>query len=150
MKAIIITFKGEIKDETRLAEVLANNIQGLTNSESVDITLLNDREVAKVTLKETIAINCAQNPELNAIKDFCTKIVKEIGPIPLQPREIVNQKICKFLVRENREVIASSLTIISKIDSTAEYAKHREILESFKLSHLPSLLRDINPIFKFF
>ena len=84
------------------------------------------------------------------IEDFCKKIVASIGSPALKTRELLNSELCKFLVQQNREVISVPVSIIAKVNTTSAYYEHRKVLKEYGLSALPELLRDVNPIFKFY
>lgn len=138
MKAIIITFKGEIKDEHALATSLASNIANNTDAKNVDVSILSDEDVMSAI------------PQIPVIEDFCKKIVASIGSPALKTRELLNSELCKFLVQQNREVISVPVSIIAKVNTTSAYYEHRKVLKEYGLSALPELLRDINPLFKFY
>lgn len=147
MKAIIITFKGEIKDEHALVTSLASNIANNTDAKNVDVSILSDEDVMSAT---DIAVDRPSNPQIPVIEDFCKKIVASIGSPALKTRELLNSELCKFLVQQNREVISVPVSIIAKVNTTSAYYEHRKVLKEYGLSALPELLRDVNPIFKFY
>lgn len=147
MKAIIITFKGEIKDEHALVTSLASNIANNTDAKNVDVSILSDEDVMSAT---DIAVDRPSNPQIPVIEDFCKKIVASIGSPALKTRELLNSELCKFLVQQNREIISVPVSIIAKVNTTAAYYEHRKVLKEYGLSALPELLRDINPLFKFY
>lgn len=144
MKAIIITFKGEIKDEHALVTSLASNIANNTDAKNVDVSILSDEDVMSA------AVDRPSNPQIPVIEDFCKKIVASIGSPALKTRELLNSELCKFLVQQNREVISVPVSIIAKVNTTSAYYEHRKVLKEYGLSALPELLRDINPLFKFY
>lgn len=148
MKAIIITFKGEIKDEHALVTSLASNIANNTDAKNVDVSILS--MVAKCLTPTDIAVDRPSNPQIPVIEDFCKKIVASIGSPALKTRELLNSELCKFLVQQNREVISVPVSIIAKVNTTSAYYEHRKVLKEYGLSALPELLRDVNPIFKFY
>lgn len=149
MKAIIITFDGDIKDEQMLVNACMANVNKFSNAREMSISLLHDKEIAEMLLKKpTTAIKI--NPELNAIRNFCNRIIEVVGPIPLRTKEIATREICRFLVSQNSEVIAATVTIIAKIDSSPKFEAHRDTLQTYGLSFLPQLIRDMNPVFKFY
>lgn len=155
MKAIIITFKGEIKDEHTLVTSLASNIADNTDAKNVDVSILSDEEVmsamvTKCLTPTVVAVDRPSNPQIPIIEDFCKKIITSIGSPALKTRELLNSELCKFLVQQNREVISAPVSVIARVNSTAEYREHRKILKEYGLSVLPDLLRDINPLFKFY
>ena len=53
-------------------------------------------------------------------------------------------------MQQNREVISVPVSIIAKVNTTSAYYEHRKVLKEYGLSALPELLRDINPLFKFY
>lgn len=155
MKAIIITFKGEIKDEHALVTSLASNIANNTDAKNVDVSILSDEDVmsamvAKCLTPTNTAVDRPSNPQIPIIRDFCKKIIASIGSPVLKTRELLNSELCKFLVQQNREVISVPVSIIAKVNTTAAYYEHRKVLKEYGLSALPELLRDINPLFKFY
>ena len=160
MKAIIITFEGEIKDEHTLVTSLTSNITNNTDAKNVDVSILSDEDVmsamvAKCLTPTDIAVDRPSNPQIPVIEDFCKKIVASIGSPALKTRELLNSELCKFLVhkflvQQNREVISVPVSIIAKVDTTSAYYEHRKVLKEYGLSALPELLRDVNPIFKFY
>lgn len=155
MKAIIITFKGEIKDEHALATSLASDIASNTDSKNVDVSILLDEDVmnamvAKCLTPTDVAVDKPSNPQIAVITDFCKKIIATIGSPALKTRELLNSELCKFLVQQNREVISVPVSIIAKVNTTSAYYEHRKVLKEYGLSVLPELLRDINPLFKFY
>ena len=84
MKAIIITFKGEIKDEHALVTSLASNIANNTDAKNVDVSILSDEDVmsamvAKCLTPTDIAVDRPSNPQIPVIEDFCKKIVASIA-----------------------------------------------------------------------
>ena len=155
MKAIIISFEGVIKDDDIFASLLASYIEKHINTESVDIHILSDVDVtnaliAKCLTPSAIAVDRPANPQIAVVKDFCKKIIASIGSPALKTRELLNSELCKFLVQQNREVISVPVSIIAKVNTTAAYYEHRKVLKEYGLSTLPELLRDINPLFKFY
>lgn len=155
MKAIIISFEGVIKDDDIFASLLASYIEKHINTESVDIHILSDIDVtnaliAKCLTPSAIAVDRPANPQIAVVKDFCKKIIASIGSPALKTRELLNSELCKFLVQQNREVISVPVSIIAKVNTTAAYYEHRKVLKEYGLSALPELLRDVNPIFKFY
>ena len=155
MKAIIISFKGVIKDDDIFASLLASYIEKHINTESVDIHILSDIDVtnaliAKCLTPSAIAVDRPANPQIAVVKDFCKKIIASIGSPALKTRELLNSELCKFLVQQNREVISVPVSIIAKVNTTSAYYEHRKVLKEYGLSALPELLRDINPLFKFY
>lgn len=155
MKAIIISFEGVIKDDDNFASLLASYIEKHINTESVDIHILSDIDVtnaliAKCLTPSAIAVDRPANPQIAVVKDFCKKIIASIGLPALKTRELLNSELCKFLVQQNREVISVPVSIIAKVNTTAAYYEHRKVLKEYGLSALPELLRDINPLFKFY
>lgn len=155
MKAIIITFEGAIKDDSILASLLASCIGKQVNTEDVDVHILSDIDVtnalvAKCLTTSAIATDRPSNPQIAVVEDFCKKIITSIGSPALKTRELLNSELCKFLVQQNREVISVPVSIIAKVNTTSAYYEHRKILKTYGLSALPELLRDINPLFKFY
>lgn len=155
MKAIIITFEGAIKDDSILASLLASCIGKQVNTEDVDVHILSDIDVtnalvAKCLTTSAIATDRPSNPQIPIIRDFCKKIIASIGSPVLKTRELLNSELCKFLVQQNREVISVPVSIIAKVNTTSAYYEHRKVLKEYGLSALPELLRDVNPIFKFY
>lgn len=155
MKAIIITFEGVIKDDDIFASLLASYIEKHINTESVNIHILSDIDVTKALIAKcltpsAIAVDRPANPQIAVVKDFCKKIVASIGSPALKTRELLNSELCKFLVQQNREVISVPVSIIAKVNTTAAYYEHRKVLKEYGLSALPELLRDVNPLFKFY
>lgn len=155
MKAIIITFEGVIKDDDIFASLLASYIEKHINTESVNIHILSDIDVtnaliAKCLIPSAIAVDRPANPQIAVVKDFCKKIIASIGSPALKTRELLNSELCKFLVQQNREVISVPVSIIAKVNTTSTYYEHRKVLKEYGLSALPELLRDINPLFKFY
>ncbi len=148
MKAIVITFDGDIKDEQMLVNACMANVSKFSSAREMSISLLHDKEIAEMLVKKTTSIQI--NPELNAIRNFCNKIIEVVGPIPLRTKEIATREICRFLVSQNSEVIAATVTIIAKIDSSPKFEAHRNTLQTYGLSFLPQLIRDMNPVFKFY
>ena len=106
--------------------------------------------VAKCLTPTDIAVDRPSNPQIPIVKDFCKKIIASIGSPALKTRELLNSELCKFLVQQNREVISVPVSIIAKVNTTAAYYEHRKVLKEYGLSALPELLRDINPLFKFY
>lgn len=155
MKAIIITFEGVIKDDDIFASLLASYIEKHINTESVNIHILSDIDVtnaliAKCLTPSAIAVDRPANPQIAVVKDFCKKIIASIGSPALKTRELLNSELCKFLVQQNREVISVPVSIIAQVNTTSAYYEHRKVLKEYGLSALPELLRDINPLFKFY
>lgn len=155
MKAIIITFEGAIKDDSILASLLASCIGKQVNTEDVDVHILSDIDVtnalvAKCLTTSAIATDRPSNPQIPIIRDFCKKIIASIGSPALKTRELLNSELCKFLVQQNREVISVPVSIVAKVNTTSAYYEHRKVLKEYGLSALPELLRDINPLFKFY
>lgn len=155
MKAIIISFEGAIKDEGILASLLASCIGKHVNTEDVDVHILSDTDVtnaliAKCLTPPTIAVDRPANPQIAVVEDFCKKIIASIGSPALKTRELLNSELCKFLVQQNREVISVPVSIIAQVNTTSAYYEHRKMLKKYGLSVLPELLRDINPLFKFY
>lgn len=155
MKAIIISFEGVIKDDDIFASLLASYIEKHINTESVDIHILSDIDVtnaliAKCLTPSAIAVDRPANPQIAVVEDFCKKIITSIGSPALKTRELLNSELCKFLVQQNREVISVPVSIIAQVNTTSAYYEHRKILKKYGLSALPELLRDINPLFKFY
>lgn len=155
MKAIIISFEGAIKDEAVLASLLASCIGKNVNTEDVDVHILSDIDVtnaliAKCLTSSAIAVDRPANPQIAVVEDFCKKIIASIGSPALKTRELLNSELCKFLVQQNREVISVPVSIIAQVNTTSAYYEHRKILKKYGLSALPELLRDINPLFKFY
>lgn len=155
MKAIIITFEGVIKDDDVFASLLASYIEKHINTESANIHILSDIDVtnaliAKCLTPSAIAVDRPANPQIAVVKDFCKKIIASIGSPALKTRELLNSELCKFLVQQNREVISVPVSIIAKVNTTSTYYEHRKVLKEYGLSALPELLRDINPLFKFY
>lgn len=155
MKAIIISFEGVIKDDDIFASLLASYIEKHINTESVDIHILSDIDVtnaliAKCLTPSAIAVDRPANPQIAVVKDFCKKIIASIGSPALKTRELLNSELCKFFVQQNREVISVPVSIIAKVNTTAAYYEHRKVLKEYGLSALPELLRDVNPLFKFY
>lgn len=155
MKAIIITFEGAIKDDSILASLLASYIGKQVNTEDVNVYILSDIDVtnaliAKCLIPSAITVDRPANPQIAVVKDFCKKIIASIGSPALKTRELLNSELCKFLVQQNREVISVPVSIIAKVNTTSAYYEHRKVLKEYGLSVLPELLRDVNPIFKFY
>lgn len=155
MKAIIITFEGVIKDDDIFASLLASYIEKHINTESVNIHILSDIDVTNALIAKCLtptdtAVDRPSNPQIPIIRDFCKKIIASIGSPVLKTRELLNSELCKFLVQQNREVISVPVSIIAKVNTTAAYYEHRKVLKEYGLSALPELLRDINPLFKFY
>lgn len=155
MKVIIISFEGAIKDESILASLLASCIGKHVNTEDVDVHILSDIDVtnaliAKCLTPSAIAVDRPANPQIAVVEDFCKKIIASIGSPALKTRELLNSELCKFLVQQNREVISVPVSIIAQVNTTSAYYEHRKILKKYGLSALPELLRDINPLFKFY
>lgn len=155
MKAIIISFEGAIKDETTLVSLLASCIGKHVNTENVDVHILSDIDVtnaliAKCLTTSAVAVDRPANPQIAVVEDFCKKIITSIGSPALKTRELLNSELCKFLVQQNREVISVPVSIIAQVNTTSAYYEHRKILKKYGLSALPELLRDINPLFKFY
>lgn len=155
MKAIIITFEGAIKNDSILASLLASCIGKQVNTEDVDVHILSDIDVtnalvAKCLTTSAIATDRPSNPQIAVVEDFCKKIIASIGSPALKTRELLNSELCKFLVQQNREVISVPVSIIAKVNTTSAYYEHRKVLKEYGLSALPELLRDINPLFKFY
>lgn len=155
MKAIIISFEGAIKDENSLASAVAACIGNQVNTEKIDVNILSDVDVtnaliAKCLLPTMIAVDKPSNPQIAVITNFCKKIIATIGSPALKTRELLNSELCKFLVQQNREVISVPVSIIAKVNTTSAYYEHRKVLKEYGLSVLPELLRDINPLFKFY
>lgn len=155
MKAIIISFEGAIKDEAVLASLLASCIGKHVNTEDVDVHILSDIDVtnaliAKCLTPPAIAVDRPVNPQIAVVEDFCKKIIASIGSPALKTRELLNSELCKFLVQQNREVISVPVSIIAQVNTTSAYYEHRKMLKKYGLSVLPELLRDINPLFKFY
>lgn len=155
MKAIIITFEGAIKDDSILASLLASCIGKQVNTEDIDVHILSGIDVtnalvAKCLTTSAIATDRPSNPQIAVVKDFCKKIIASIGSPALKTRELLNSELCKFLVQQNREVISVPVSIIAKVNTTSAYYEHRKVLKEYGLSTLPELLRDINPLFKFY
>lgn len=149
MKAIIITFDGDIKNEQRLVSNCINNIQTFTNAKEASVSLLSDKEIAD-TLVEKAITSKSINPELNAIRNLCNRIIENVGLVPLRTKEMATREICRFLVSQNSETIAATVIIVAKVDSSPTYQEHRNILQTYGLSFLPQLIRDVNPVFKFY
>lgn len=155
MKAIVISFEGAIKDDNIFASLLASFVEKHVNTESVNIHILSDIDVtnaliAKCLIPSAITVDRPANPQIAVVKDFCKKIIASIGSPALKTRELLNSELCKFLVQQNREVISVPVSIIAKVNTTAAYYEHRKVLKEYGLSTLPELLRDINPLFKFY
>lgn len=155
MKAIIISFEGVIKDDDIFASLLASYIEKHINTKSVDIHILSDIDVTNALITKcltpsAIAVDRPANPQIAVVKDFCKKIIASIGSPALKTRELLNSELCKFLVQQNREVISVPVSIIAKVNTTSAYYEHRKVLKEYGLSALPELLRDINPLFKFY
>lgn len=155
MKAIIITFEGAIKDDSILASLLASCIGKQVNTEDIDVHILSDIDVtnalvAKCLTTSAIATDRPSNPQIAVVEDFCKKIIASIGSPALKTRELLNSELCKFLVQQNREVISVPVSIIAQVNTTSAYYEHRKMLKKYGLSVLPELLRDINPLFKFY
>lgn len=155
MKAIIISFEGVIKDDDIFTSLLASYIGKHINTESVGIHILSDIDVtnaliAKCLTPSAIAVDRPANPQIAVVKDFCKKIIASIGSPALKTPELLNSELCKFLVQQNRQVISVPVSIIAKVNTTAAYYEHRKVLKEYGLSALPELLRDINPLFKFY
>lgn len=155
MKAIVISFEGAIKDDNIFASLLASFVEKHVNTESVNIHILSDIDVtnaliAKCLIPSAIATDRPSNPQIPVIRDFCKKIIASIGSPALKTRELLNSELCKFLVQQNREVISVPVSIIAKVNTTSAYYEHRKVLKEYGLSALPELLRDINPLFKFY
>lgn len=155
MKAIIISFEGTVKDIDSLARSIASCVEKQVNTEEVNISSLSDIEVtnalvAKCLMPVTVSVDRPSNPQIPVITDFCKKIIAAIGSPALKTRELLNSELCKFLVQQNREVISVPVSIIAKVNTTSAYYEHRKVLKEYGLSVLPELLRDINPLFKFY
>jgi len=149
MKAIIITFDGDIRDEQKLVSGCVGNIHMFTSAKEASVSLLSDKEIADMLTKKVITSKSV-NPELNAIRNLCNKIIENVGPIPLRTKEMATREICRFLVSQNSETIAATVIIVAKVDSSPTYQEHRNILQTYGLSFLPQLIRDVNPVFKFY
>lgn len=155
MKAITISFEGTVKDMDSLARSIASCVEKQVNTEKVNISTLSDIEVtnalvAKCLAPVTIPVDRPSNPQIAVITDFCKKIIADIGSPALKTRELLNSQLCRFLVQQNREVISVPVSIIAKVNTTSAYYEHRKVLKEYGLSALPELLRDINPLFKFY
>lgn len=155
MKAIIISFEGAVKDIDSLAKSIASCVERYVNTEKVNINSLSDIEVtnalvAKCLTPITVSVDRPSNPQIAVITDFCKKIIANIGSPALKTKELLNSELCKFLVQQNREVISVPVSIIAKVNTTSAYYEHRKVLKEYGLSVLPELLRDINPLFKFY
>lgn len=155
MKAIIISFEGTVKDMDSLARSIASCVEKQVNTEEVNISSLSDIEVtnalvAKCLMPVTVSVDRPSNPQIPVITDFCKKIIAAIGSPALKTRELLNSELCKFLVQQNREVISVPVSIIANVNTTSAYYEHRKVLKEYGLTVLPELLRDINPLFKFY
>ena len=106
--------------------------------------------IAKCLTTSAVAVDRPANPQIAVVEDFCKKIITSIGSPALKTRELLNSELCKFLVQQNREVISVPVSIIAKVNTTSAYCEHRKVLKEYGLSALPELLRDVNPIFKFY
>lgn len=148
MKAIIITFDGDIKDENTLVSECMKIVHKSTNARETSVSLLLDKEIAEMLIKQIATSRT--NPELKAIQNLCSKIIEKVGPIPLRTIETAKREICRFLVSQNIETVRTMVTATAKVDTTSQYEKHREILQNFGLMFLPQLLRDVNPVFRFY
>ena len=138
MKAIVISFEGAIKDDNIFASLLASFVEKHVNTESVNIHILSDIDVTNALIAKCL------------IPSAITVDRPSIGSPALKTRELLNSELCKFLVQQNREVISVPVSIIAKVNTTAAYYEHRKVLKEYGLSALPELLRDINPLFKFY
>lgn len=155
MKAIIISFEGTIKNTDSLAVSIVSCVQKHTNAEKVNVNALTDVEVTNALVAKCLtpiaaSVDTPPNPQISVITDFCKKIISTIGSPALKTRELLNSELCKFLVQQNREVISVPVSIIAKVNTTSAYYEHRKVLKEYGLSALPELLRDVNPIFKFY
>ncbi len=155
MKAIIISFEGAVKDEDTLVSLLVSQIGKETTAENIDIHVLSDVDVtnalvAKCLTPSAVVVDTPVNPQIAVVEDFCKKIIASIGSPALKTRELLNSELCKFLVQQNREVISVPVSIIARVNTTSAYYEHRKVLKKYGLSVLPELLRDINPLFKFY
>lgn len=151
MKAIVMTFEGNMTREGELMQALATNVCELTGTSTVNIDTLDDKEVTQVLMSHVVKHKVTKkDPKLEVIRDFCKKIIAETGSPALKRNEILCQDICQYLVKQNRAVIASPVCIIANIPSEENREKYMAILNEYGLTLLPGLLRDINPIFKFY
>lgn len=152
MKAIIIRFEGTIRNEEALVGAFAHAMSNyVTVEDDPKVDILTDLEVEKAIVNSVIVTKePVSNSHIEVIREFCKRIIKEIGSPTMKTQALLNQDICKFLVNQNREAIAAAVNIIANIDTTAKYIRHRKLLQEYGLACLPSLLRDINPLFKLF
>lgn len=146
MKAIVLTFEGEINQEQELMELFAKAMAKCTEASNIDVSILNDTEIALLT-KQTVNV---KDPKIEVIRDFCKKIIAEVGPAALKKDEILYRDITGYLIKQNKAVIACPLSIIADIPTEPNHEEYEKILKAYGLSILPRLLRDINPIFKFY
>src|SRR5699024_1367000 len=149
MKAIIIRFEGTIRNEEALMGAFAHAMSNyVTVEDDPKVVILTDQEVDKAIINIVIVTKePVSNSHIEVIREFCKRIIKEIGSPTMKTQALLNQDICKFLVNQNRETIAAAVNIIANIDTTAKYIRHRKLLQEYGLACLPSLLRDINPLF---
>lgn len=150
MKAIVITFEGAICKERELIKNLADVIQKFTHAEEVNLDLLNDRELTTILTEHVVKTKIKKDPKPEVIRDFCKKIIAETGSPALKRNEILCKDICEYLIKQNRAVIASPVCIIANIATEPNKKEYENILAEYGLTILPGLLRDINPIFKFY
>lgn len=150
MKAIIITFNGNITNEKEYVKNIAKITKDFTDAANLNTHVLSDKETATILLKNTISDTEIETSEIETLEQFCKKMLEVIGKTSLNDRDIATKRILSFLITHDKDSFVDSVTIISKIDSTDRYKEHRKLLQEYRLEFLPSLLRDVNPLFKFY
>lgn len=152
MKAILINFDGEIHRESLLMGAIEKAIAAYTTAEKANGAVLDDCEVASILAGHIFKQQqqYKKDPKLEVIRDFCKKIIAETGSPALKKNEILCQDICQYLIKQNRAVIASPVCIIANIATEKNRKEYEKVLNEYGLNLLPGLLRDVNPIFKFY
>lgn len=161
MKAIVLEFDGTIKDEKslvlELANVLKKQIPDIGGVGTV--TVLNDADVAKALVNKAKTVegkteikitSREEEPDLPKIKLFCKKIIAAIGAPSMQADAEFTSALCRYILSRDRNDIIDTVRIIAKINNKEEFTEHRKILESYGLTRLPEILRDMNYFCKFF
>lgn len=158
MKAIIITFNGEYKSPASEEAFVNHIVESLdlarkegTNIQ-VKIQTLDDKETAALLLQKVMESVSEPTPtptKADIIRKFCKTIIQKIGSPALMDRNTLNQELIKFLINSNKNEVKLPLSIIIEITSEAKYLAYVRILNEYGLKVLPTLVKDLNPVFKF-
>lgn len=152
MKAIVIQFDGQIPSggESRLINALFHNVNIYTeNSGKITVSILSEKEVIEAitnsVAKNTKSETESEKRKLEMLRDFCGTILAQVGKPESKTPDKWRQDFITYLILHKDEW-KEIIPIITNIDSSIGYYRHRVILSNYDLDILPSIMRDIKKV----